>query len=237
MTDNRESLLDKIRALLSKTVANGCTEAEAMAALAKARAMMDAHEVSDAELSLTKDEKAILRREPPGSKDPNQIKAMLATAVAKFCECQVWRDREKKIVFCGLRPDAQFATWLLDTLAAHVRQELVMHLIGSIAEGRDRRRVIKGFAIGCTSRISERLAALCVQSRPQTDNARALVVVKGQAVAAKMAELNLHLRSRSSSTSAYDRDSLYAGRAAGDRASFGRPVSGSNATLRIGGRS
>jgi hypothetical protein len=52
MTMNRESLLDKIRALLSKTVANGCTEAEMMAALAMARAMRDAHKVTDEELAL-----------------------------------------------------------------------------------------------------------------------------------------------------------------------------------------
>ena len=40
--NNRNSLL----ALLSKTVENGCTESEALAALDKARAMMDAHEVT-----------------------------------------------------------------------------------------------------------------------------------------------------------------------------------------------
>jgi hypothetical protein len=34
MTTQRESLLDKIRALLAKTVEAGCTESEALAALA-----------------------------------------------------------------------------------------------------------------------------------------------------------------------------------------------------------
>jgi hypothetical protein len=48
--NNRESLLNKIRALLSKTRSNGCTEPEALAALAKASAMMSAYNVSDAEL-------------------------------------------------------------------------------------------------------------------------------------------------------------------------------------------
>jgi len=37
----REKLLDKIRALLSKTTESGCTEGEYLAALAKARALMD----------------------------------------------------------------------------------------------------------------------------------------------------------------------------------------------------
>lgn|SRR5262245_18833614 len=84
----RESLLDKIRALLSKTVANGCTQEEALAALAKARAMMDVHDVDDDELALTREEKAILMREPRGSEDKHKIKYYLATAVAKFCACE-----------------------------------------------------------------------------------------------------------------------------------------------------
>lgn len=51
---NRKRLLDKIRGLLSKTIANGCTEAEALAALAKARAMMEAYEVTAEDLKLAK---------------------------------------------------------------------------------------------------------------------------------------------------------------------------------------
>src|SRR6516225_6840700 len=222
MTAQRESLLDKIRALLAKTVENGCTELEALAALAKARAMMDAYAVGDDELSLTKEEKAILRREPPDSKDPYRIKQYLATSVAKFCECTVWRDRGGILVFCGLRADAQFATWLLDTLAAFVQNEIVSHLMGSVAEGQHRRRVIASFALGCTERISRRLDELCEQSASSaTSNA-------------KLDELGITLCERRSSASIGDASSYEAGRAAGNRASFGRPVSGRNATLRLG---
>ena len=64
---NREHLLDKIRALLSKTTENGCTEAEALTALAKARAMMDAYEVTETDLQLTKAEAAVLLEDPEGS--------------------------------------------------------------------------------------------------------------------------------------------------------------------------
>jgi hypothetical protein len=32
-----------------------------------------------------------------------------------------------RLVFCGLRSDVQFATWLLDTLTAFVETELVEH--------------------------------------------------------------------------------------------------------------
>jgi hypothetical protein len=87
MTD-REKLLAKIHALLAKTIEQGCTEEEALAALAKARGMMDAYEVTEADLQLTKTETAILRSEPPGSRDPHKIKTYLASAVARFFDCR-----------------------------------------------------------------------------------------------------------------------------------------------------
>jgi Protein of unknown function (DUF2786) len=40
---SRDDITRKIKALLAKTAENGATEAEAMAALARARAMTEAH--------------------------------------------------------------------------------------------------------------------------------------------------------------------------------------------------
>src|ERR1700680_460030 len=161
---NRESILDKIRALMSKTAENGCTEHEALAALDKARAMMDAYEVTEADLALSKAESAILRKEPEGSKDPHSIKAYMASAVAQFCDCKVWRNGGGGLTFCGLNSDARFATWLLDNLTSFVQAELTKHLMGSIAPNGDRPLIINGFVGGCTRRISERLRELCQQS-------------------------------------------------------------------------
>jgi hypothetical protein len=235
MTIEREDLLTKIRALVAKTVENGCTEAEAMLALDKAQAMMAAYCVTEDELALTKEEKAILRREPPGTKDPHLIKWNLLSSVAKFCSCEGWRKaHERTIVFCGLPSDAQFATWLLDTLTAFVQAEIVKHLMDVNPGNGDRRQVIRSFVVGCTERINQRLGELCAQSTAAaTSNAKALVVIKGQAVQAKMKELGIHLRSCFGSCAAGNNASYNAGRAAGDRASFGRPVSGRNAAPRL----
>src|SRR5262249_43973654 len=131
MMIEREKLLGKIRALLAKTMENGCSEGEALAAIEKANAIIAAHEVSEAELNLTKEEKAILRREPLETKDPHLIKYRLIYAVSRFCGCRAWRSEpgSRAITFCGLPSDAQLGTWLLDTLAAFVQNELVNHLI------------------------------------------------------------------------------------------------------------
>jgi hypothetical protein len=238
MSNNRDSLITKIQALMAKTVENGCTEEEAFAALDKARALMDAYEVSDDELKLSKEEQAVLRSEPKGTQDPNGIKSGLAKAVADFTECRVWYSHkgEKGLTFCGMQSDARFATWLLDYLTIFVQGELANHLTGKGYYGTRERNNIKGsFVAGCTSRISERLRSLIKHSEQVvTGNSRALVVVKKQAVAAKMEAANIHLgRSRSSTKFITDSSSYHAGRAAGNNASFGRPVSGSNATLRL----
>jgi hypothetical protein len=47
MSTIRENLLDKMRALLTKTRENCCTETEELPALAKVRAMRDAYCVTD----------------------------------------------------------------------------------------------------------------------------------------------------------------------------------------------
>jgi hypothetical protein len=53
MTTDREKLLRKIRALLAKTVATGCPVEEALAAHAKAQALIDGYQVSHEELYST----------------------------------------------------------------------------------------------------------------------------------------------------------------------------------------
>jgi hypothetical protein len=243
MTKERDSILSKIRALLAKTLEAGATEAEAMAALEKAQAMRDAYQVTEEELNLTKEEKAVLRGEPRGTKDPHLIKWQLLNGVTKFCGCQSWKRSGVRsggggIVFCGLPADVQFASWLLDHLAAWVQGELVKHLMDAQPDKQDRKDAIKGFVFGICERIDERLLELCERSEAiATSNAKALVVVKGAAITDKMKELGIRLSCGGYGPSCGgDSASYEAGRAAGDRASFGRPISGRNATLRLTGR-
>src|SRR6516164_2615525 len=160
-------------------------------------------------------------------------------AVADFCDCRAWRERGGTLVFVGLASDTQFATWLLDHLAGFVLTELADHLMGDIAIGTPRRMIINGFVDGITGRISERLRELCKPqtSAPVSANRRALVATKKTLIEAKIKELGLHFRSCGGSSRQHDEGSFAAGRSAGDRASFGRPVSGGRAaTLRIGNK-
>jgi hypothetical protein len=165
MTKERDSILTKIRALLAKTLEAGATEAEAMAALEKAQAMRDAYQVTEEELNLTKEEKAVLRGEPKGTKDPHLIKWQLLSGVTKFCGCEGWRRGGIRsggggIVFCGLPADTQFPSWLLDHLAAWVQGELVKHLMDAQPDKQDRKDVIRAFVYGICERIADALAEI-----------------------------------------------------------------------------
>jgi hypothetical protein len=90
---------------------------------ALARAWIDAHVVTDEELQLTREEKAVLRDDVDGS-DPHGIKWQLAGTVAAFCDCEVWRQGSV-LQFCGMQSDVDWSVWLLDHLTDFVQAEVV----------------------------------------------------------------------------------------------------------------
>lgn len=224
----RAKMLEKVRALLAKTVANGCTEAEAMAALGKARELMNAHEIGPEDLREAQDDGAEICNAEPG--DTHEIKAKIAVAVAAFCDCKAWRHHGQ-IQFCGLRPDAEFAAWLVDHLAAFVRRELVDYLARTRYARTDRPRLIRGFALGCCSRISQRLHALA--RPPASSNGRALVTLKNALIAARIAADGINLSEGAGGSRNHESEAAHHGRRAGDRAQFGRPVDGPTAQARL----
>src|SRR5690242_8703779 len=115
---DRKAIIEKIKALLDKTTENGCTEAEMMAALDKASAMMDAYQITDKDLQIAKDEAVELYAEPPDTQDPHNIKWRLTAAVSKFCGVQIYRKRhETGLRVLGMPADVQYALFLLDHLA------------------------------------------------------------------------------------------------------------------------
>jgi hypothetical protein len=237
---DRNSIIEKIKALLAKTTANGATEAEMLSALDKASAMMDAYDISDEDVQVAKDEAAMLHADPPDLKDPHKIKWRLSGAVGNFCGVQIFRSRGEIALKCiGMPSDVQFAMWLLDNLADFVFAELYAHLIGCLAPQSERRVIIRSFTEACCERIFDRLLALVERSKAaRTSNGRELVVIKDAAIKAFMKDNGIRLHACSGySPSNVDAAAQAAGRAAGDRATFGRPVTGAAGVLRIGGNS
>jgi hypothetical protein len=174
MMADRNSIIEKIKALLAKTTANGATEAEMLSALDKASAMMDAYDITDEELQVAKDEAAMLHADPPDLNDPHQLKWRLSYGVSEFCGVQIFRSRHETGLKCiGMPSDVQFAMWLLDNLADFVFAELYAHLIGCLAPQSERRVIIRSFTAACCEHINRRLIALVERSKAaRTSNSR-----------------------------------------------------------------
>src|SRR6516165_4125925 len=153
---DRNSTMEKIKALMAKTVENGATEAEMYSALEKASAMMDTYDITDEELAIAKDEAVTQHADPPDLKDPHNIKWRLTSAVGQFCNVQIFRSRHETGLRCiGMPGDVQFAMWLLDTLADFVFAELYSHLIGCLAPKSERRVIMRSFTQACCERIGD----------------------------------------------------------------------------------
>jgi Protein of unknown function (DUF2786) len=223
MNDSRKKMLEKVKAILAKTMDNGCTESEAMAALAKARELMATYEIDESELNKFEQENATLHK--TGFADPYDIKKNLAMSVGKFTRTAGFNGVKMKwgISFCGLESDVIFATWLLDTL-----QRFVMRALREF----QKQRSIKGlsnsnhtshsFVVGCTIRIAEKLKELT-----PADNAK-----NKDIIVAELAKNGVVLRKSRADGREIDERSAQAGHQAGGSARFDRPVE-SGGTLRL----
>jgi hypothetical protein len=236
MADRRNAIIEKIKALLAKTTENGATEAEMLSALDRAAAMMEAYSITDADVQLTREEKVALHTDAPDVTDPHKIKWRLTHAVSEFCGVLIYRRSHETGLKCiGMPSDVQFAMWLLDTLADFVFAELYAHLVGCLAPKSERRIIIRSFTAACCERIGERLMALVERSKEaRTSSGRELVVVKDAKIKAFMKDNGIRIRLRCmGGGSTFDSAAQAAGHAAGDRASFGRPVTGAAGMLRL----
>jgi hypothetical protein len=221
MLTTQQSVAARIKALLSKTTDNGCTEAEAMSAAEKARELMDRYNIDRGEVGM--EEEGVYAAKSPLSKFKSLcIRELLASRIASFCDCRAWftRGGVGTLTFFGLRSDADFAVWLSDTHPLDARELWERE---------------KGFVLGAVGRINERLRELEQLRRTGAGTGRSLVVVKSAMVEREFIKLGMNLRpGRGTSVSSRDGGARAAGYAAGNQASFGRPINGGRGLAAIG---
>jgi hypothetical protein len=208
-------MLEKVKAILSKTMENGCTEEEAMAALAKARELMATYEIDEADLDALEQEQTVYHKTPMN--DPYAIKECIYTAVGEFTRCKGVNGRKRNygISFAGMESDVIFATWLLDTL-----QRFVMRALRDFQKQRAVRRIPNSnytsasFVQGCSERIREKLKELTPKLEAKYKDLIAMELKKNGVV----------LKSYNLGGREVDPKSAAAGRNAGNSARFDRPV-------------
>lgn len=222
-----DKLKARIQALRAKTVDNGCTEGEALAAAAKVAELLDRYELSltDVEIRETRCEERLyethLKKRIP-------IDECIG-AVASFCDCRVWREKnaagEARYVFFGLPADVEVAHYLTELIDGAVRVELGRYKISADYKRfrhQERHLANASFALGMCASIADRLLAMKAERDGVIrSGGRGLVVLKAAVVDAELAKRGLILRTveagpgRMISPMAFD-----AGGAAGETVNF-----------------
>lgn len=224
---NRSKILERLRNLRERTVENGCTEAEAMAAMGMIGRIMDEHNVAMSEIDVREE---ALHCETGEFNTGNQSRlpewAWSSVAISEFTDTKIWREKGK-LFFFGLPADVAGALALVNIIKIAVTHESAIWVANNPGRGKAGGN---SFRKGMTGRISQRLRELKVKP---VATGTALMVLKDQLVTQQFSKLDLNLRHRSTNTGARDRDAYQAGKDAGNRVTLTKTVSGASSQLRL----
>ncbi|WP_316201931.1 MULTISPECIES: DUF2786 domain-containing protein [unclassified Bradyrhizobium] len=227
-----DKLKSRIQALRAKTIANGCTEDEALSAAAKVAELLDRHDLSLSDLELRAS--ACERKVYETHRKKRIPLDDCIGAIAHFGDCRVWREKnpagEASYVFFGLPADVEVAHYLAELIDNAVRAELGRYKTS--AEYRrfrhqDRHLANASFALGMVVSIADRLAAMkAARDQINQSSGRGLVVLKTSVVDAEFDKLDLKLRSARSTSRMVSTAAYEAGGAAGTTLAISPGVSG-----------
>jgi hypothetical protein len=222
-TSDIDRVIERIRALRSKTMDRGCTEAEAMAAAAKVSELLARYDLTLDEISLRKSE-CEGARIATGRKRRAAVDTCMSP-IAAFADCRVWseegQDGALHYVFFGLKADVEAARFLHDLVHATFETESAAFRLKAVyrsLEGADRRVALNSFQHGLAAGISNKLSTL-KSARTKTGAQTTgfdLVAVKQAVVDEEMDRLGLNFTTRRASARRHIHgEAFQLGRAAG----------------------
>nr|WP_294506220.1 DUF2786 domain-containing protein [uncultured Rhodopila sp.] len=243
--DELSRVKSRIKALTEKTVANGCTEAEAMAAADMVGRLLERYALSMDEIEI-RTARCVQAEVPLGGRRRRPIDGCVPT-IARFCDCKVWLSRAanpyplaadfdwtqagSRYVFFGFETDTALATYLFAVIDRAIITETSGFKRSNIQfRGARLRQASASFQHGVVARVSERLDTM-LRARDSTVRAQsatgtALVVAKHRVVEDAFRETDVRLVSMSATGRRVITSAFRAGRAAGDRVNLNRPVTG-----------
>ena len=231
--DALDKLRTRIQGLRAKTIDNGCTEGEALAAAAKVAELLDRYDLSLSDVEIR--EAPCERREYETHRKKRIPLDDCIGAIADFCDCRVWREKnaagEARYVFFGLRSDIEVAHYLTEVIDAAVRSELGRYKTTAEYQRfrhQDRHVANASFALGMVASIADKLVAMKA-GRDEVNNGtgRGLVVLKAAVVDTEMEKLDLKLRTVSSRSRMVSPDAYDAGGVAGASLAINPAIRGS----------
>ena len=223
-TADLDRLVQRIRALRAKTVEQGCTEQEALAAAEKVAELLDRHGLSLSELDLRRQSCEGIGVETD-RKRRGPIDDCMG-AIAAFFDCRVWgetsEDATLRYTFFGLPADVQAAVYLHDLIALAFATETAAFQATEIylsTHSSRRRSATNSFQVGLARGIIRKLDTLR-QARDVaggSTNGRALVPIKEAIIDEEMDRLGLNFRRRSAVRRMVLPAAFSAGQEAGER--------------------
>lgn len=233
MSDQQEDIARRVRGLLNKTVANGCTEAEALAAAQAARRIMDAHRLTQSDVEIEAEPIDDVCIDRPTAQKLAAVDLCCA-AISKYCGTKSWyqhKHGKRMWRVIGLKADTEMAKYLYEMLADTIARETRDYARANASHWSDAahtRRMNQSFSVGMAQRISRRLREMAEAANAQavTSTGTALVVVKDHAVSGYFDGLGIKFSGSLSGPRARSQGAYEAGRAAGERVNLSRPVAG-----------
>jgi Protein of unknown function (DUF2786) len=239
----REALIKRIRALQSKTLENGCTEQEALAATELAAKLIDKFGFDQSELEMKLE--PLTEDTYLGPYKTLQGSLFVAMATASYCDVHMFRAHNGRrwiLKTFGRESDVAVANYLLNMFATAFMSEWREYCKSySARTGQamtvERGKLKKAFDLGMGNRLSKRLKEMKEARNKHIDpnsgrTGQDLVVLKNAVVDEEFAK-RYKTKSRSTRGSPINADAYHAGQAAGDRVAINPGVGTQNAPLAI----
>jgi hypothetical protein len=217
--------VQRIQALREKTVEQGCTEHEALAAAEKVAELLDRYGLSLNSIEQRAQVCAGIGIDT-GRRRASPVDDCVP-AIAAFFDCRTWAEKRGgtpiRHIFFGPRADVAAAQYLYDLIEAAFAAETAAFARGDLYAGLDtggRRRATNSFQIGLARGIHDKLKRLRQEREAglRAGSGRDLVAIKAAVVEQELARLGLHFKTRARATTrTVLTDAYEAGEAAGQR--------------------
>jgi hypothetical protein len=231
---NRSAAVGRIRALLSKTVENGCTEQEAMAAAEKAGHLMDKYGIESSETELR--DETCTQGVHGGNRARKHESYWCGVAVAAYCDCRIWhRIGTGMTVFFGFPQDVEVATYLMRVIEASMNSS---YAVFKDTQFYNTKRNRNEFMLGFSGRVNARLREMRKARHPETlvtTTGTNLMVIKNAVVDEQFKATGMKLRAGKAThiKTSGNQSARDAGMAAGNSVHLGAALTGASAQKRL----
>jgi hypothetical protein len=225
---SKESLVQKLQALQNMTVANGCTESEALVAADKAAELLQRYGLSMQELKAAAPDQLCGQNSLScGRPRYTHEVRFLGPIIAEFTKTKNWISRtttEVQVTFFGLKADVQIASYLFNVFRTAMETEWAVYWgCYGVEPNVNRRTSRRSFMLGMIKRLQIRIGELMekTKSAPILSESREIVVLRAETVEKAFRNLNLRLKkSRQKISTNLDVNAFAAGQVAGDNVSI-----------------